>query len=68
MVNAATLINQTSGKTEYGTPAGIVEAARLTMDGITCSENLPGCKIKYDLRKLRFNSTDENSKSQIGKR
>ena len=33
-MNAATLINQTSGKTEYYTPAPIIEAARRTMGGI----------------------------------
>ena len=33
-VNAAQLINQTSGKTEYYTPQPILEAARATMGGI----------------------------------
>lgn len=33
-MNAAQLINQTSGEFEYGTPQEIVEAARLTMGGI----------------------------------
>lgn len=33
-MNNATLINQTSGKTEWYTPAPIVEAARRTMGGI----------------------------------
>lgn len=33
-MNAAQLINQTSGKVEYYTPAAIVEAARRTMGGI----------------------------------
>ena len=34
MTNAATLINQTSGKVEYYTPADIVEAARRVMGSI----------------------------------
>jgi len=33
-MNAAVLINQTSGKVEYYTPAAIVDAARYTMGGI----------------------------------
>ncbi len=33
-VNAATLINQTSGKVEYYTPTNIIEAARRVMGGI----------------------------------
>ena len=33
-VNNATLINQTSGKVEYYTPADIVEAARRVMGSI----------------------------------
>lgn len=34
MANAATLINQTSGKTEYGTPREFVDAARMVMGSI----------------------------------